>query len=153
MWKGHHQLPTPLSPSTPVDLATKAQNAVPPLPNTPPEPISPQDYQADSFSVSSAIHVISTQRKAVEHLESTYQNNDRAQANFSRAITLICSAVESKGKVVFVGVGKSGKVCEKLKATFISFGISSFFLHPTEALHGDLGVIKEVSASSAASQF
>ncbi|KAL9617603.1 MAG: hypothetical protein Q9160_007616 [Pyrenula sp. 1 TL-2023] len=143
MWRGHHQLPTPLSPSTPVDLATKAQNAVPPLPTTPPEPISPQDYQADSFSVSSAIHVISTQRKAVEHLESIYQSDDRAQASFSRAVSLICSAVESKGKVVIVGVGKSGKVCEKLKATFISLGISSFFLHPTEALHGDLGAIKE----------
>ena len=48
-----------------------------------------------------------------------------------------------KGKLVFMGVGKSGHIGEKLAATFASLGVPSFFIHSTEAMHGDLGMIKE----------
>ncbi|MEG1706348.1 MAG: SIS domain-containing protein, partial [Clostridia bacterium] len=47
-----------------------------------------------------------------------------------------------KGKVVFMGVGKSGHIGEKLAATFASTGTPSFFVHSTEACHGDLGMIE-----------
>ncbi|SFV54678.1 Arabinose 5-phosphate isomerase [hydrothermal vent metagenome] len=47
----------------------------------------------------------------------------------------------TKGKLIVTGVGKSGHVGVKMAATFASTGTSSFFLHPTEALHGDLGMI------------
>ena len=47
----------------------------------------------------------------------------------------------TKGKLIITGVGKSGLVGAKMAATFASTGTSSFFLHPTEALHGDLGMI------------
>lgn len=47
-----------------------------------------------------------------------------------------------KGKVVFLAVGKSGHVCKKLAATFASTGTPSFFVHGTEACHGDLGMIE-----------
>lgn len=46
-----------------------------------------------------------------------------------------------KGKLIISGVGKSGLVGSKMAATFASTGTSSFFLHPTEAMHGDLGMI------------
>jgi len=46
-----------------------------------------------------------------------------------------------KGKLIITGVGKSGLVGAKMAATFASTGTSSFFLHPTEAMHGDLGMI------------
>ena len=46
------------------------------------------------------------------------------------------------GKVVFLGVGKSGHICKKLAATFASTGTPSFFVHGTEACHGDLGMIE-----------
>ncbi len=46
-----------------------------------------------------------------------------------------------KGKLIITGVGKSGLVGSKMAATFASTGTSSFFLHPTEAMHGDLGMI------------
>ncbi len=46
-----------------------------------------------------------------------------------------------RGKLIITGVGKSGLVGSKMAATFASTGTSSFFLHPTEALHGDLGMI------------
>lgn len=51
-----------------------------------------------------------------------------------------------KGKLIITGVGKSGLVASKMAATFASTGTSSFFLHPTEALHGDLGMIGKEDA-------
>lgn len=48
-----------------------------------------------------------------------------------------------KGKVIFLGVGKSGHIAEKLAATFSSTGTPSFFVHGTEACHGDLGMIEK----------
>ncbi len=48
---------------------------------------------------------------------------------------------QTSGKLIIAGVGKSGLVGAKMAATFASTGTSSFFLHPTEALHGDLGMI------------
>jgi len=57
---------------------------------------------------------------------------------FLKAIELIYN---TKGKLIITGVGKSGLVGAKIAATFASTGTSSFFLHPTEALHGDLGMI------------
>ena len=49
--------------------------------------------------------------------------------------------IKSKGKLIVTGVGKSGLVGAKIAATLASTGTSSFFLHPTEAMHGDLGMI------------
>lgn len=48
-----------------------------------------------------------------------------------------------QGKIVFMGVGKSGHIGKKLSATFASLGIPSFFVHATEAMHGDLGMIEK----------
>jgi KpsF/GutQ family protein len=48
-----------------------------------------------------------------------------------------------KGKLVFMGVGKSAHIGKKLAATFASLGIPSFFVHSTEAMHGDLGMIEK----------
>ncbi len=62
----------------------------------------------------------------------------RLDGNFLDAIELIMS---TKGKLIITGVGKSGLVGAKMAATFASTGTSSFFLHPTDALHGDLGMI------------
>ena len=56
----------------------------------------------------------------------------------SKAIEIISSI---KGKLIVTGVGKSGLVGSKIAATLASTGTSSFFLHPTEAMHGDLGMI------------
>ncbi len=56
----------------------------------------------------------------------------------SRAVELIAGI---KGKLIITGVGKSGLIGAKIAATMASTGTSSFFIHPTEALHGDLGMI------------
>jgi arabinose-5-phosphate isomerase len=57
---------------------------------------------------------------------------------FDKAVEIILSC---RGKLIVTGVGKSGLIGAKMAATFASTGTPSFFLHPTEALHGDLGMI------------
>ncbi len=63
---------------------------------------------------------------------------DNIDKSFIDAIELI---EKTSGKLIVTGVGKSGLVGAKIAATLASTGTSSFFLHPTEALHGDLGMI------------
>ena len=60
--------------------------------------------------------------------------------SFVKAIDLILNC---KGKVIFAGIGKSGLIAKKISATFSSVGIPSFFCHPSEALHGDMGQIEK----------
>ena len=60
--------------------------------------------------------------------------------SFIKAVDLIMNC---KGKVIFAGVGKSGLIARKISATFSSVGIPSFFCHPSEALHGDMGQIEK----------
>ncbi len=66
------------------------------------------------------------------------RNTDLLGDEINEAVELIDAI---KGKLIVTGVGKSGLVGSKMAATFASTGTSSFFLHPTEALHGDLGMI------------
>jgi arabinose-5-phosphate isomerase len=62
----------------------------------------------------------------------------RLDGNFDRAVDIILAC---KGRVVVVGMGKSGLIGRKIAATFSSTGTPSVFLHPAEALHGDLGML------------
>jgi arabinose-5-phosphate isomerase len=72
--------------------------------------------------------------------DALYKASKRLDQHFLDAIELI---VQTQGKLIITGVGKSGLVGAKMAATFASTGTSSFFLHPTEALHGDLGMISK----------
>ena len=58
--------------------------------------------------------------------------------NFVKAVSLIES---SSGRVVIIGLGKSGHIGRKIAATMASIGVPSIYLHPAECLHGDLGMI------------
>ena len=60
---------------------------------------------------------------------------------FDQVVELILSC---KGRLVIGGIGKSGLIGRKMVATFASTGTPSFFLHPTEAFHGDLGMLKSM---------
>ncbi len=72
----------------------------------------------------------------------------RLDATFDRAVDLFFAC---KGRVVVAGMGKSGIVGKKISATFSSTGTPAFFLHPAEALHGDLGMIARGDAMLAVS--
>lgn len=63
--------------------------------------------------------------------------------SISKAVRLILA---TKGKLIITGVGKSGHIGSKIAATLASTGTPSFFIHPTEALHGDLGMIGKEDA-------
>ncbi|MDP2391444.1 MAG: KpsF/GutQ family sugar-phosphate isomerase, partial [Acidobacteriota bacterium] len=64
---------------------------------------------------------------------------DRLDERFARAVTLVR---DCRGRVIVTGMGKSGIICRKIAATLASTGTPAFFLHPAEAVHGDLGVIQ-----------
>src|ERR1700704_5322470 len=64
---------------------------------------------------------------------------DRLDERFDRAIGLL---KQCRGRVILTGMGKSGVICQKIAATLSSTGTPAFFLHPAEAMHGDLGVIQ-----------
>lgn len=66
---------------------------------------------------------------------------DGMSAQFARAVDLVVDCGQRRGRVVVTGIGKSGIIAQKLVATFNSTGTPALFLHPAEALHGDLGML------------
>lgn len=66
------------------------------------------------------------------------QAADRVGAAFARAVELIAAA---KGRTIVAGIGKSGLIGRKIAATLTSTGTPATFLHPTESVHGDLGIV------------
>ncbi|MDD4599686.1 MAG: KpsF/GutQ family sugar-phosphate isomerase [Negativicutes bacterium] len=62
----------------------------------------------------------------------------RINGQFTAAVTMV---MEGKGRVIVTGMGKSGHVGRKIAATLASTGTPAFFLHPAEAIHGDLGMV------------
>lgn len=72
--------------------------------------------------------------------QSLQELKERIDENFLKAVEIIHN---SKGRVVVTGIGKSGLVGRKIAATLASTGTPSFFMHPAEASHGDLGMVTE----------
>lgn len=62
----------------------------------------------------------------------------RLDASFDRAVDMLLAC---RGRVVVTGLGKSGLICQKIAATLSSTGTPAYFLHPGEALHGDIGLV------------
>lgn len=76
---------------------------------------------------------VTQQAEALEHLTA---------ANVVEEIVRVVDLIdESDGRVVCTGIGKSGDIAQKISSTFSSIGVPSFFVHPVEAQHGDLGAI------------
>ncbi|MEE8423429.1 MAG: KpsF/GutQ family sugar-phosphate isomerase [Thermodesulfobacteriota bacterium] len=70
--------------------------------------------------------------------DALYALMDKIGDSFEKAVDLI---LQCKGKVVVTGIGKSGLICKKIASTLTSTGTPALFLHPTEGIHGDLGVL------------
>ncbi len=64
-------------------------------------------------------------------------------AGFETAVKIICETLRNRGKVVILGIGKSGNVGRKISATFTSTGTTSVVLNSVDALHGDLGIVND----------
>ncbi len=88
------------------------------------------DKNSDSLEI--ARRVIQQEIKALSKLQSMLNES------FSRAVEIILS---SKGRVIVTGLGKSGAIGRKIAATLASTGTASYFLHASEGIHGDLGIV------------
>jgi len=89
-----------------------------------------------------ARHVLAIEARGIEDLRG------KLAENFAEAIDILLGI---PGKVVLTGVGKSGLIGRKIAATFASTGTPSFFLHPTEGMHGDIGMVRKGDAAIALS--
>jgi arabinose-5-phosphate isomerase len=85
-----------------------------------------------SLDLDEARRVLEVEAKSILHLR------ERLDGNFAEAVELI---LRCHGRVITTGIGKSGIIARKMASTFTSTGTPSFFLHPSEGSHGDLGVV------------
>ena len=89
--------------------------------------------------------------KKINHINSAKRTLDieskaltKLAANLDQKFSNLCEVIlRSKGKIITLGVGKSGHIAQKISATLSSTGSPSYFIHATEALHGDIGVISK----------
>jgi arabinose-5-phosphate isomerase len=94
------------------------------------------------MSIATARRVLQIEAQAIQDVLA------RLEGSFERAVELL---FRCKGRVVLSGMGKSGLVGRKISSTLSSTGTPSFFLHPAEALHGDLGMLARGDAMLAVS--
>jgi len=99
-------------------------------------------------TLSTATHVLSTEATALSCLSRLYATDPLCRSEFLKAVEAIVDSQEKGGKIIVIGVGKSGKIGDKLVATMVSLGLMTIFLNPVEALHGDLGIVRKVSVSN-----
>jgi arabinose-5-phosphate isomerase len=88
----------------------------------------------DNNFIGSALKVIEIESIAVANLK------NQIKPDFE---DLCLNILNTKGKLILMGIGKSGHIAQKISATLSSTGTASFFIHPTEAAHGDLGMINK----------
>ena len=110
-------------------------------PGKPPnEIVASNGAAADGAAIRSALRALALERAGLAALEAAVAcNADDLATRFSAAVELIGAA---SGRVIVTGIGKSGHVARKLAATFASTGTPAHFVHPSEASHGDLGMIR-----------
>lgn len=84
--------------------------------------------------------IISAKKTIDREIEALHALEDLLGEGFSKALDLMQNA---KGRIIITGMGKSGHIGKKIAATLASTGTPSFFVHPAEASHGDLGMFTE----------
>jgi len=90
------------------------------------------------------MQMIDTGKEVLEiEANSILQSIKKLDSNFEKAVKILG---ETKGRIVVTGMGKSGLIGKKISATMTSTGSPSIYLHPSEAMHGDLGIINSQDA-------
>src|SRR5205807_3827510 len=89
-----------------------------------------------SHAADSAVRTLDLECEGLQALRATL--DQQLKEPFRLAVATLAAA---RGRVIVTGIGKSGHVGQKLAATFASTGTPAFFVHPSEASHGDLGMI------------
>src|SRR5882672_8347630 len=91
-----------------------------------------------SHAADSAARTLDLECEGLQALRATLDR--QLKEPFQVAVTTLAAA---RGRVIVTGIGKSGHIAQKLAATFASTGTPAFFVHPSEASHGDLGMITQ----------
>ena len=148
-------LVTPPSParSTPVSecgLKRKRSQSPSPaaLPLTPPLTAADVCDPTATETLDKAVHVISTAATALSYVTHLYQVDSQARLGLLRGVNAVSDTVAIDGKLIVCGIGKSGLIGRKIVATVKSLGVPCSFLHSAEAIHGDLGDVREVCHQS-----
>lgn len=144
--------PSPsLRPAGAFHSSSEQDKTSPPSPSPLPRPGSTETQQqqqqyryglpSPSDRLSSAVRVLNAEAAALTSLAHLYSSDPSARAAFDGAASAVARSQTRGGTLVVSGVGKSGHIARKLAATFSSLSVRASFMHPTEALHGDLGLL------------
>ncbi|CCH45680.1 hypothetical protein BN7_5265 [Wickerhamomyces ciferrii] len=93
-------------------------------------------------SLSTFDSILTNQTSSIHHLVNQYKHSNFSQNQLKKSLNILNSSLLKNGKIVISGIGKSHKIAAKTVATMNSLGLHSALLHPTEALHGDLGILR-----------
>lgn len=91
--------------------------------------------------IRNACDTLLIEKQGIQELIDALQNNHILSEAFVKTVQTLFTL---KGRVILTGIGKSGHIAKKIQATLASTGTASFFVHPAEAAHGDLGMIQPV---------
>ena len=95
----------------------------------------PEKTNTEQTDLASAIRTIDSETDTINKLKETLSDGSLTRA--------LDTMQKSKGRIIVTGMGKSGHIGKKIAASLASTGTPSFFVHPAEASHGDLGMITE----------
>lgn len=87
--------------------------------------------------------ILHNQTSAIHHLVNQYKHSQFSQNQLKKSLNILNTTLLKNGKIVISGIGKSHKIAAKTVATMNSLGMHSALLHPSEALHGDLGILRK----------
>jgi arabinose-5-phosphate isomerase len=95
------------------------------------------------MSLKEFCRVLTMEAQAIQKTAERFEKNPELNQPLLNALTAVFERTQKGGKLIVLGVGKSGKIGAKISATLSSTGTPSLFVHPTEAMHGDLGMVQE----------
>src|SRR5579875_3105947 len=104
-----------------------------------PAPYQPWPLIPSKMLEHTPAQLVRTEAEALQQLAERLEGS--MAADFGRAVDLILQCGQARGRVVVTGMGKSGIIAQKIAATLSSTGSPALFLHPAEAVHGDLGMV------------
>ncbi len=87
------------------------------------------------------LEALEVETRALQGSAHRFRTEKESEQGLVMAVEALAASLDRGGKIVVTGVGKSGKIAQKIAATLASTGSVSIYLHPTEGLHGDLGVL------------
>ncbi|KAI9227078.1 MAG: hypothetical protein DHS80DRAFT_17759 [Piptocephalis tieghemiana] len=136
----HSKTLTNLSHSNPPSPNSSRIPTAPPSPHSSSSPLSPSgSSSSSSSSIKNAVDIL---RQQARELNEAANRLRQTPTGFQEAVRLSSQVLDKGGSLILTGMGKSGLVARKTAATLQSMGMSALPLHPADAMHGDLGMVR-----------